>query len=156
MEYTEDQLTEWFDVSAQKPSLCGVYEVKTGSNTIYHSYWNGFRFNYLTDPESGVDSIDRAFDQKKDYGGGGWVSKWRGLSSAPSAPSDPSAPKKRAGNKRKTLYRVFAIGRFDFGNFMMAGFFSIKEANAFIKHRSALDKDLKFKIMPLRFRTPEA
>lgn len=91
MKYTEDQLTGWFDFNKHKPTEAGVYEVQnTHCPWTNYSYWDGCKFNYLTQKEELPDS---AFNNRHSPTGA-TIKEWRGLSSA------TSAPKKRAGNKR--------------------------------------------------------
>lgn len=84
--YAENELSEWFDLSEQKPWELGVYEVNAwvAFDGEMHSYWDGKKFNAVsfTGPE-------RAYQMR-------WlpplqgVSRWRGLS------YDPALPKKLA------------------------------------------------------------
>ena len=83
MNYTEDQMTGWYNLSEQNPWEPGVYEVPCrfgGEGMTYFSWWDGLRFR------GGWDSPEEAFSNKDheyltDY------KKWRGLNHNPLAPS---------------------------------------------------------------------
>lgn len=146
MEYTEDQLTEWFDFEKHKPTEVGVYEVQnTHCQWTNYSYWDGRKFKYLTSKESLPDD---AFN-KRDWCTGADIKGWRGLS------CDPSAPKKRAGNKKVTrwMHITGMIGS-DLIHKVHGVYKTKPEAeNARDKRNS---KGWRSSIRHIRFRTPEA
>ena len=153
MEYTEDQLTEWFDVEKVKPTQEGAYEVffKRGNDGFrMWSYWDSKNFN------SGWLTPDRSYEHK-DFKHLRSTSstqpiQWRGLKSNPQAPQKPA---KKKGNKRKTMYVVMlSYTSRNYGK-PLATFTSKKFAEEY------LEKEVDMQFFPLhiekiRFRTPEA
>lgn len=105
MEYTEKDLSKWFDLNEQKPWEHGVYEVKfrsvSGGERLATSYFDGEKFNFLSHSQYDF-SIDVAYKNRRCCGGGARVTRWRGLK------KNPSAPKPKA-NKRKTMYVVVNV-----------------------------------------------
>lgn len=148
MEYTEDQLTEWFDFEKNKPTEVGVYEVQnTHCQWTNYSYWDGRKFKYLTKKEELPDS---AFN-KRHSPTGATIKEWRGLS------SPPAAPKKRAGNKRKTMYVVIGQHIMDFKSKPDSSFSSKKHAEERAKYlKKIADEHFEVWIEKIRFLTPEA
>lgn len=73
-----NNLSPWFDLSEQKPWQPGVYlvHVEDEPNLKFWSYWDGAAFNYRS-----CLSASSAFNRRHLRGGGGLVSKWRGLAS---------------------------------------------------------------------------
>lgn len=147
MKYTEDQLTEWFDADTKKPTEIGVYEVRESEDdSRWYSFWDGVRFGRFVCEVSDSDAKRRDAACV--------VQSWRGLS------SNPSAPKKRAGNKRKTAY-LLNVSRINHGiaPCVVAVFSSAKVANSQLKKELALMKKQDGAtawLTHLRFRTPEA
>lgn len=139
MEYTEDQLTGWFNFSEKRPDSPGVYEIKNPDFRLF-SYWDGSSWHW-GDFQPSKCNID---DPMISYHEENLRKFWRGLA------SDPSAPKKRAGNKRKTMYVVFE-SNYAKTKKVGVGCYSVKK-NAQIKAESV---PYGF-VQTVRFRTPEA
>lgn len=84
MMHKESELSQWFNLSEQKPWEPGVYEIKSGTRWFY-SFWDGCAFH------AGWVSVSRAYNNRNHrFGGGDYYPEWRGLS------YDPSLPKKLA------------------------------------------------------------
>lgn len=150
MECTEDQMTEWFDIDKHKPLESGVYEVEAGSIVHKWSLWDGVAFGWCC---IGKDDNEIQFRG----GAGSSVTRWRGLATNPAL---PSAPKKRAGNKRKTAY-LLNVSRINHGIAprVVAVFSSAKVANSQLEKELALMKNQDGAtawLTHIRFRTPEA
>lgn len=103
MEYTEKDLSQWFDVEKQKPWEDGVYEVRSSSlafRNIFSLFRNG-TFHEISvvvlEPTDRIANVG--------VGDGCTVTHWRGLN------HKPSAPKPKA-NKRKTMYVVVNVRTF--------------------------------------------
>lgn len=133
---TKKDMTEWFKLSQQKPWEPGVYECTVehlGSRVLF-GYFDGKAFVRF---ESDIDILLKNANQ----GTGAKCVKWRGLASS------PSAQKKRAGNKRKTMYVVMDKMEID------------KPLGCFMCEIVARNFASKFKwaeVEKIRFRTPEA
>lgn len=87
MTYTDSDLTQWFNLSEQKPWEPGVYEVESSglSGGVKHAHWDGVKFKYISHT-----GVRRARDMMVVPGGGWKVELWRGLN------YDPSLPKRLA------------------------------------------------------------
>ena len=142
-------VTQWFELSQQKPWEPGVYECMLehlGSRVLF-GYFDGQSFVRFE------HDIDRLLDRKHKGTFASCV-KWRGLASS------PSAPKKRAGNKRKTAY-LLNVSRINHGIAprVVAVFSSAKVANSQLEKELALMKSQDGAtawLTHIRFRTPEA
>lgn len=137
-------VTQWFELSQQKPWEQGVYECMLehlGSRVLF-GYFDGQSFVRFE------HDIDRLLDRKHKGTFASCV-KWRGLSSL------PAAPKKHAGNKRKTMYVVLAL----WSDGMMKSEGAYNNLDLAKDHVARLEKnkscdDTWFE--KIRFRTPEA
>lgn len=144
---TKIEMSQRFEFIHQKPWMPGVYEVDVwaGEKFIHnqYSYWNGWEFRHHS------DDIELAEKWQTPPWHGCFVYFWRGLS------SDPSAPKKRAGNKRKTMYVVLAL--WSDGMMKSEGVYGCPDlAKAHVKRleKNKACDDTWFE--KIRFRTPEA
>lgn len=95
---TTQTLTDWFNLSEQKPWEPGVYAVD-GSNSIYEgfAYWDGEEFGWICVTKDS-EHIYRKNGCKVDV--------WRGLSSDPNAKPAPEPKPKAHGNRKVTRYVV--------------------------------------------------
>lgn len=101
MEYTEKDLSQWFDFETQKPWAVGVYEVDSDFGYITGhatSYWDGDKWHFTcnTTADAYKNKDLPTFDK---------IVKWRGLN------QNPSTPKPKA-NKRKTMHVVVNVRTF--------------------------------------------
>lgn len=148
MEYKESEMSQWFDLSVQKPWQEGVYLVKTESGHKYWSFWDGKEF--------GWGCVEKDSENLSRRGGDlvGSFAKWRGLS------SDPSPKPKRKGNPRVTRYVVAGtVGPYssDIDSKCIYGCFDCYQvADGFAK-KIRNKGDITARVFPSkRFRTPEA
>lgn len=84
MNYTEDQMTGWYNLSDQKPWEPGVYELSGGYKKSAYSYWNGDYWMYTWD--ASIFKIYDAFLSREDNDQPHWfheLNKWRGLNHKP-------------------------------------------------------------------------
>lgn len=137
-------VTQWFELSQQKPWEQGVYECMLehlGSRVVF-GYFDGQSFVRFE------HDIDRLLDRMYQGTGASCV-KWRGLS------SDQSAPKKRAGNKRKTMYVVMiSYTSRNYGK-PLATFSCNQRAEEYLEKERGMHFYPLY-IEKIRFRTPEA
>lgn len=89
MMHKESELSQWFNLSEQKPWEHGVVQVifEYEDECPTYSFWNGARFGFLSDTADGAVRMWREFGSTRHI-----VSSWRGLS------YDPSLPKKLSRN----------------------------------------------------------
>lgn len=130
------ELSQWFNLSEQKPWQVGVYEV---SNGLYfspaYSAWDGASWSFTCNSvESAI--LNRSLSTKDK------IIKWRGLSSAPSAPSH-----KPRGNRRVTRYVLML----DSDPIMVGN--SMDEVRDYLKRSP---NTWWTTVKTIRFRTPEA
>ena len=143
MEYTEDQLTEWF--CGFSPTIEGAYEVRVnGAGGIYAWWSKESGWGAASGSTIGASGGMHRGGSKDHFH---VVGEWRGLNFNPQAPQNP--PKKQ-GNKRKKVYVVFD-SNYEKTKKVCVGCYAVKK-NAEIKAESV---PYGF-IQELRFRTPEA
>lgn len=142
------ELSQWFNLSEQKPWQVGVYELKGGGVESSYSWFNGVNFMYTWDASFG---IEQAFDSRFDNDQPSWfpeITHWRGLSSCPSKPAPSPKPR---GNRRVTRY-VVTESKSIYYRTPVAVFDEKPTAQEYLKQNPK-----KFlRIEPIRFRTPEA
>lgn len=99
MMHKESELSQWFNLSEQKPWQPGVYVVEgeVCPESKCWSFFDGEGFNYKS-----YTSPENAYSMRYQVGGGHRVKKWRGLSYDPSLPkklsrgTDPATSKEAA------------------------------------------------------------
>lgn len=154
MEYTKDQLTEWFDIEKQKPWEIGVYEIMYQTNLLAAAYFDGEIFkNGYTDAFPQCRRIDLAYSNRvkfeHDYLR---VTRWRGLNFNPNAPTNPA---KKANKRKQCIVVMRTDGWID--PIPLACFDNEKHADAFIAwHAPRSKSEILYKTWTKRFRTPEA
>ena len=135
----EKNLSQWFNLAEQTPWEVGVYRVelsmknKPDLRTIseWFAYWDGYKFgSFRLSPDESFRNRNSSLSQDL------CNIKWRGLSTNPEV-------KKKAQNKRKTMYVVIDIES------QPVGVFEIKH-NAFLCAKKNF-----WSIKTIRFRTPE-
>lgn len=134
----EATLSPWFDLDEQKPWTQGVYEVQIMEEIGKFSYWCGKEFHWVG---GSVEYAQSRFDMGERKGLGEFVSKWRGLSSAPSP-----KPKPR-GNPKVARYVVMSF----LGSCPVASFENKKAALAYSEA-----VNFPVRVKKIRFRSPEA
>ena len=142
---SEQNLSQWFDLTEQKPWEVGVYEFKAIDRwgdplkRPYYSWWDGKEFH------GGWDDPVMAYENKS-YTELGFYSAthWRGLS------TNPEVKKKHGGNKKVTRHIVYM--KID-GCALMSKIFGIYESLAEAKKKQAMHRRSSLKT--IRFRTPE-
>ena len=122
-------LSQWFQLSEQKPWEVGVYIVYETNNAPWYSYWNGKKFGYL------VRDVDKAENHSK-FPTNFIFSEWRGLSTNPEV--------KKKENKRKTMYVVMKA----ISNSPVASFSNVNDARDY-----AGIVNFPVRIRRIRFRT---
>lgn len=156
---TTQNLTDWFNLSEQKPWEPGVYEVEfksqiDGSNKIAKSFFDGKKFNFLSHAMYGF-SAETAYEKRKERGGGKNVIRWRGLSSDPNAKPAPAPKPKARGNRKVTRYVVMALyTRYGYGHPIAV--FEDKEKAFDYKEKETAMNFYPLEVKKIRFRTPEA
>lgn len=133
MEYTEKDLSQWFDLKKQKPWEPGVYacNVKHLPGRLVYGYFDGVSFVRFE------ATVKDAF-HRRDYGTSAICTKWRGLN------HNPSAPKPKA-NKRKTMYVVVNVRTFR----PCAAFDKVNEARDYAER-----VNFPVRVIRTRFRVP--
>lgn len=143
MEYTEDQLTDWF--CGFVPTIEGAYEVRVnGGGGIYAWWTKEVGWGAASGSPLGASGAMYRGGRKDHYH---TVGEWRGLNFNPQAPQNP--PKKK-GNKRKTMYVVHAWLQRGEVRKVVGSYTSLNEA---IKKKARYKQSW---IEKIRFRTPEA
>jgi hypothetical protein len=139
---TTQNLTDWFNLSEQKPWEPGAYEVDLGGGPDKDfSYWDGSDWGFISQSPLHAESRDEGYTNCT-------VLRWRGLSSDPNAKPAPEPKPKARGNRRVTRYVVMDP------NYSLptpVGTYGCKE-NAQERKQSIPGAY----ILKIRFRTPEA
>lgn len=142
------ELSQWFNLSEQKPWAVGIYEVNSifdGSDFGVYSFWDGIEFKRIG---IGIECAMR--DKSMPTMRKQHEISWRGLSSDPSKTSH-----KPRGNRRVTRYVVMAnYSRNGYG-LPYAVFTNKENADAYVEAEQS-NHFHKLIVKTIRFRTPEA